>query len=59
LVASGAYASASDVIRASLAALREKDHSLDRWLRDGAGPTVDAMRRNPSAASMKTRFFKV
>jgi antitoxin ParD1/3/4 len=49
-VASGAYASASDVVRAGIEALRDRDQPIERWLLDDVGPTVDAMRRDPARA---------
>ena len=49
LVASGAYASASEVIGAGLRALREGDASVERWLRKEA---IDRIRAD-HAARMK------
>jgi antitoxin ParD1/3/4 len=46
-VYSGAYASGSEVIRAGLRALQERDAAVERWLRDEVAPVYDAMKANP------------
>ena len=50
MVASGAYASGSEVVRAGLRALQERDAAVDRWLRDEVAPVYDAMQADPARA---------
>lgn len=47
LVKSGAYATSSEVIRAGLRALQERDAAVERWLREEVAPTYDRMKANP------------
>lgn len=49
-VAAGDYASASEVVRAGLRALRERDDAVERWLREEVAPTFDAMVADPARA---------
>jgi antitoxin ParD1/3/4 len=47
-VASGDYASGSEVVRAGLRALQERDAAVERWLREEVAPVYDAMKADPS-----------
>jgi antitoxin ParD1/3/4 len=48
-VSSGAYASGSEVIRAGLRALQERDAVFERWLREEAVPAYEATMADPSS----------
>jgi antitoxin ParD1/3/4 len=48
LVASGAFATSSEVIRAGLRALQERDAAVDRWLREEVVPTARRMAADTS-----------
>jgi antitoxin ParD1/3/4 len=56
-VESGAYASGSEVVRAGLRALQERDAAVERWLRDEVAPTSDAMTSDPSLAVAADEVF--
>ena len=49
-VASGEYASESEVIRDGLRALLTRDQALDAWLRRDVAAAFDAMQADPSRA---------
>ena len=47
-VKSGGYASGSEVVRAGLRALQERDAAIERWLREEVVPVYDSMKADPS-----------
>ncbi|KVD11380.1 CopG family transcriptional regulator [Burkholderia ubonensis] len=49
-VASGAYATESEVIRDALRALAARDRAIDAWLRETVVPAADALDADPSRA---------
>ncbi len=57
LVASGAYATSSEVIRAGLRALQERDAAVERWLREEVLPVAAAMQADPGRAISADRVF--
>ncbi|HHA1936278.1 type II toxin-antitoxin system ParD family antitoxin [Enterobacter ludwigii] len=50
-VASGDYASESEVIREGLRALSDRDRAIESWLTSTAAPALDAMRSDPESGS--------
>jgi antitoxin ParD1/3/4 len=49
-VASGEYATESEVIRDGLRVLLARDRALEDWLREKVAPAYDALRADPSRA---------
>lgn len=49
-VASGEYATESEVIRDGLRALMARDRAMEQWLRDQVGPAYDALAADPARA---------
>lgn len=46
-VRAGSFASASEVVRAGLRALQERDAAMERWLREKVVATYDASKAHP------------
>jgi antitoxin ParD1/3/4 len=49
-VDSGEYASASEVVRAGLRALQERDRAVENWLNNQVAPAYDALMDDPARA---------
>jgi antitoxin ParD1/3/4 len=49
-VASGEYASESEVIRDGLRTLLARDRAVESWLRDEVVPAYEELKANPSSA---------
>ena len=56
-VQSGSYASGSEVVRAGLRALQERDVAVERWLREEVAPVYDAMKADPKRAISAAKVF--
>jgi putative addiction module CopG family antidote len=49
-VRSGAYASASEVVREGIRSLLDRDAAVERWLREEVVKSYDAYKADPSSA---------
>jgi putative addiction module CopG family antidote len=50
MVATGAYATESEVFRDGLRALMARERAMERWLHEQVGPAHDALKADPSRA---------
>ena len=57
LVAAGNYATSSEVVRAGLRALQERDAAVERWLREEVVPVATAMMADPDRAIPTKQVF--
>jgi antitoxin ParD1/3/4 len=57
LVSSGTYATSSEVIRAGLRALQERDAAVESWLRTEVVPVAAAMMADPDRAIPASQVF--
>ena len=56
-VRAGAYASASEVVRAGLRALQERNAAVEQWLRSEVVPVYDAMKADPERGIPVKKVF--
>jgi len=57
LVKSGTYSSASEVVRAGLRALEERDAAVERWLREEVVEAYDTFQADPGRAIPAREVF--
>ena len=57
LVATGAYASGSEVVRAGLRALQERDAAVERWLAAEVATAFDLTKADPSRTCQASEVF--
>jgi antitoxin ParD1/3/4 len=56
-VKSGSYASGSEVVRAGLRALQERDEAIERWLREEVASAYDAVKSGKSKTHPASAVF--
>lgn len=57
MVTNGNYATASEVVRAGLRALQERDTSTETWLAQEVAPAYDAIKEDPDRGMPADQVF--